>query len=413
MATVQGSILNAIGKRLPNVALTFFNKETGEPIIRMSQAEGKYEAELAPGNYVYVATEDGYLPETAELNIPENAGDLDGPMIVFEENQEQGSPPVGSPVDEPQSVVDEFLDRLDDVEFSIDVPISVDEAKQAIGLFAVANIMLAGSSQYTRNGTERADMLGVLTMFYGLADKSLSQLLAVDSSKIWDSIEAVLQELAEKVDQLQLDVDFLSAEAKRQFNLGISNSVLGNTEFPSLFRRYVEVGADPLLAVDLKSIDNNPFFDAKKPEVYDLLRDLKDIILKIVRSLSVYGTIGTSRVNKDWAEFEKKALEVLLTVARERTSEDRDELTVWNTLAVITQKPRDTIVPYVALARSGTNLLEHALAIYERTQDKLDVYENSHLQDLFQPDGDEEKWFTTLIRTDAAIVERYPLSNWG
>ena len=49
---------------------------------------------------------------------------------------------------------------------------------------------------------------------------------------------------------MQSDIEALHREACRQFDLGHSN-VAANTRFLQLFRRYIELAADPLLALDL------------------------------------------------------------------------------------------------------------------------------------------------------------------
>src|SRR6185503_10278538 len=100
---------------------------------------------------------------------------------------------------------------------------------------------------------------------------------------------------------------------KRQFNLGVNNDVAGNTEFPRLFRRYVDIANDALLTLNLREEDKpNTFTDKEKVgQAFDLLSELKGIVLQIVRSFSKYGTIAISRANKDWARFENRAFKVL------------------------------------------------------------------------------------------------------
>lgn len=312
------------------------------------------------------------------------------------------------------NVVKDFLDRLDDARFSIESPISIEEANQAVSLFSVVNLLLAGMSQRRVGNEDKTDVLGVLNLYYGLQEGSLEQRLPVADPRIlWSKVEVELKDLAKDLDQLQSDVDFLNREAKRQFNLGTSNNVLGNVQFPGLFKRYVEIGTDPLLSIDIRKEEQNGFFDKTKiAQADDLLKELKALLLQIVRSLSKYGTAATKRVNEDWATFEARALEVLITVARERVSKDEDDKNPWAVLAVLTQRNRETqVAPYVVLGRHGGKLLRYAMDIYLETQDQLDNFDRNHLRDLFQRPG--QIFWTDRIRREADVIKRYPLPNWG
>ena len=316
-------------------------------------------------------------------------------------------------------IVKDFLDRLDDARFSIEAPISTEEANQAVSLFSVATIMLAGLSRRRVAAEEKIDMLGVLNLYYGLQEDSLRNKLTFANSKaLWSDLEKELKDLAKELDQLQSDLDFLNREAKRQFNLGLSNEVLGNVQFPVLFKRYIEIGSDTLLSFDIKKADEpNSFVDkAKIAQADDLLKELKNVILQVVRSLSKYGTAATKRVNEDWAKFEARTLEVLQKVAQERVTPDKDEENIWSVLADLINKNRETeIAPYVVLARHGGKLLKYAMDIYEEEYDnnQLDNFSREHLRDLFQNGQNSQNFWTERIRSEAAVIKRYPLANWG
>jgi hypothetical protein len=147
-------------------------------------------------------------------------------------------------------------------------------------------------------------------------------------------------------------------------------------------------------------------------EADDLLRELKGVILQLVRSLSKYGTVATRRINEEWARFERDALEVLATVAQERITEDQDERNQWAVLADLTGKNRETeVAPYVVLARHGSKLLDFAMELYRAEENRLDDFDRDHLRDLFQAQGTE--FATTRIRREATLIQRYPLANWG
>lgn len=337
----------------------------------------------------------------------------------------------GAAADSPE--VRDFFNVLLDGDLNIEAPVSEAEAKEAITLFSVSNVLLAGLGKQRVGNEEKVDVLGILTLFYGLQDGSLSNRIVLRSRELWSAkvldeipgspapnpnptVEEELKALRDKLDTLGEDVTFLSREARRQFNLGTANDVPGNTEFPRLFRRFADIATDPRLTLDIAAEDKPNSFTDKQTvgEAYDLLAELKAVVLQIVRSLSRYGTIATSRVNEDWAELEGRALRVLRRAGLLRFSEDLDEKRVLTVLADVTAKNLESVVqPYFALARNGGTLLQLAMEAYKRSQNELDNFERDRLVDLFQAPGDKAQYLTTRMRKEALVLKRYPLANWG
>ena len=213
---------------------------------------------------------------------------------------------------------------------------------------------------------------------------------------------------------LGADVDFLKKEAKRQFNLGPPIAdVVGHTEFPKLFKRYVDIANDPLLTLDLRAEESSTFSDKQQiAQAFDLLTELKGVILQIVRSLSKNGTVATERANHDWALFEDRAFKVLKQVADARISDDQDQLRVLSVLADLADKDFDTrIAPYIALARDGGQLLKLAMITYLADKENLDNYERTYLLNLFQ-NGTIDNFLTTRMRNEALVIRKYPLTSW-
>lgn len=326
----------------------------------------------------------------------------------------------GSPFsDQPREVID-FLDLLDDI--NIEQDISPEEARQAIVLFSVANVMLAGKGT-RRVGTEdKIDVLAALTLYYGLQDRSLASRLVLTPGfwtaqvpELGQSIDVVLKDLRDRLNQLNDDATFLEREAKRQFNLGGNNDVIGNVEFPRLFNRYVAIANDPLLSLNIFTEDKSELSDKTNvARAIDLLAELKGVILQLVRSLSKYGTIATSRANKEWADFERRALLVLKLIAEKyRASEDIDDKHPYAVLADLAGKQRDTeIAPYMVLAREGQQLLQIAFEAYNDARIELDRVDKLHLIDLFQR-GDPSSFRTESMRKLAGVIRKYPLQAWG
>jgi hypothetical protein len=304
-----------------------------------------------------------------------------------------------------------FFTALDSPDFSIIAPISEPEAEEAITLFSVANMLLAGKGE-AQGGEKKIDVLGILTLYYGLQNRTLGDKIKVKSQILFAQIDSETKALRDDLDRLGSDVTHLEKEAKRQFNLGRNNEVAGNTEFPRLFKRYVEIANDPLLFLDLRVEQANQLMDKEKiGKAYDLLRELKDTVVRIVRSLSTHGSVATKTVNTDWATFEGRALAVLKKVADARLSDDIDELRPLSVLADLTGKNLDSqIAPYVALAREGGNLLNLAMETYRATKDNLEEYDEAHLLDLFQAQG--TVFLTTRMRRSAVIIRTFPLRDW-
>jgi hypothetical protein len=418
MSVIRGSVRNQRGDALPNVNVAFLNTATGGVNLLKSRLDGEYNGELSSGSYSYLAFEEGYAPAVHNIAINGGGAEISVPVIVLTESS--GYPSVPSPSSPPTSdygdEVDKLFGKLADPDLDLEPKVSLEEARQSIGLFSVANLMLAGLSTRRVGDRDRTDILGVLNLFYGWQDKTLfSTLTLEDSASLWDEIEDELGVLAKDLDKLQSDVEFLRREAKRQFNIGTTNSVQANAQFPALFRRYVDIGSDPRLSIDIRAEKQNNFFDkAKLAEVYDLLRNLKEVIVQIVRSLSKYGTTATRRVNKDWADFEEKALTVLEIVAARTVSEDVDDKNLWSVMSVLIGQNRESIIPYVALGKHGALLLRYALEIYFSKENSLSDYSEESLEELFQSSKQASKdWWTTKIRSDAMFVKRYPLPNWG
>ncbi len=313
----------------------------------------------------------------------------------------------------PTDDVTNFFQTLESSDLSIEGPISEEESNQAITLFSVVNVLLGGSSQLKVGGVTKTDVLGVLNLYYGLQDKSLTPKIVVKSQLLWTAIQTETGQLRDILENLGSDVDFLKKEAKRQFNLGPNNDVAGNAEFPKLFKRYVDIANDPLLTLDIRTEETSAFSDKEQiAQAYDLLVELKGLILQIVRSLSKNGTVATAQANQQWANYENRAFGVLKQVADARISDDVDELRILSVLADLVDRDFDTqLAPYIALARDGGQLLRLAMQTYLTDKANLDNFDRSYLLSLFQ-NGTIDTFMTTLMRNEALVVKKYPLTAW-
>jgi hypothetical protein len=325
----------------------------------------------------------------------------------------------------PAEVV-EFLALLDNI--PIEQEISVEEAYEAITSFSVVNLLLAGKGMRRVGDETKTDVLGVLSLYYGLKEDTVpasitsqrqlpNEVVPSVGSNGTSTVSAVLKQLRDDLDKLGQDVKFVEKEGKRQFNLGSNNDVVGNTEFPRVFKRYVDIANDPLLSMDIRAEDeSNITLDKEKiGRAVDLLAELKGVILQLVRSLSRYGTIATRESNRDWANFERRALLVLKLIAdNHRDDDDIDNKNVYSVLSDLTGKNRETeIAPHAVLARQGRKLLRLAMDTYGRASGQLEKMDKRHLIDLFQGVKGPDGFVTDLMRAEAAVIKRYPLSTWN
>lgn len=311
--------------------------------------------------------------------------------------------------------VDAFLRLLNGPDFGIDAPISDAEVIAGIVTFSLVGMLIAGKGRRRVGDEDRVDVLGVLTLYYGLQEKALPAGLAVDSLKLWGGVEDDLLQLRNDLDRLGADVVFLEREGKRQFNLGSVNDVTPNLQFPVWFKRYVQIAADPLLTLDLRGELNNPHTDHERAgRAIDLLVELKGLILRLVRSLSKHATVAATTSNAQWSAYAARALDVLVKTAEARFTDDIDDRHAYAVLADLTGRNRDRqIAPYIVLSRDGRQLLELAYEAYRASLSSLDDYEQEHLIDLFQRAGPTAGYLTTRMREKATVVRRYPVPAWG
>jgi len=399
--SISGQVTNVDGNPIqPAIGIEAINQQNQVFGPIQTDVHGGYRIlNLAPGKYTVQVSQDPRFPPSRNVEVIPR--------------RDQGN------IDFSLNRVSDFLGRLEDARFSIESTISIEEAREAVTLFSIVNLMLAGLSQRQVNGTPQTDVLGVSTLFYGLQS---SRGEIGDMQELWQSLDlptdvrsqivTELRDLENELHTRREEIHSLEEHAKAQFNLGRRNEVRANVEFPSLFQRFVAIGRDPLLAIDIRMEESRAIDKTRIAEADTLLVELKGVIMSIVRSLSRYGTSATRSTTENWAYFESRVLEVLAKIAQYRQTEDLDEKNQWVVLADIIGKNRETeVAPHVVLARNGGKLLQSALMIYENEQDSLDDYDRDHLRDLFQERG--TPFWTTRIRRESTVIARYPLQNWG
>jgi hypothetical protein len=431
MAKIQGFVKDTNGQPLKDVLISFVGLRNKDRDDVKSSGRGKYVTkDLKSGVYSWVAEKDGYVARQGQIRLPAEAELLENDPIVLEQadpapdrterkaggRKKAAQAQAGSISGIVRDTANRGVSGATVTASSPQNQIFRRETTNASGAYFFLN---PPPGEYTvkaqamgfqdppaasvtvREGIETANVNFRLT--------PLVQTGSI-SGGVTDQTGAAVQGASVKA----TDVRGKDHGPSITTPIGLSNNVLGNTRFPALFRRYVEIGGSPLLSFDIKAADEGEFFDKTRiAEADELLKELKGLILQIVRSLSKYGTAATKRVNEDWARFESRALEVLQTVARERVAPDRSGQNIWFLLADLTGRNRDTeVAPYVALARHGGKLLNYAMAIYREMKDQLDAFDPEHLRNLFQKEGDSRAFWTEKIKAEASVINRCPLSNW-
>ena len=401
--SISGKVTDAEGTGVQGANVIATSKDLQVTESSTKDQSGEYTiSDLNPGVY------------TVSINIP-NTSSEDQPSEAVSIVINEGDKIKG--IDFSLDPVRDFFGRLDDDRFSIESPISLFEAKNAVHFFSIANLLLAG----LQNSNGSLDIFGLKELSSGQGNGiNITEVFKIaDNSPVWLKILESAEALREKMFKLinNDEVPKVRMEAKRQFNLGNDNSVVGNVRFPELFNKLVDIAADPLLSFNIQKADDLNFQDKSKiAEADELLKELKGIIIQIVTSLSKFGTAGTQLENKKWATFISQAIELVAEIGEVVNTGDQDDKNPWAVIAVLTGKNRENdVAPYAVLGRHGGKLLELVLNIYQNPEFKLEDFETESLRRLFQRQDttEEEEFFTTEIRREATVIRRYPLSNWG
>jgi hypothetical protein len=308
-----------------------------------------------------------------------------------------------------------FINDFIGPNFEIETPVSMLEAGYAAAFFRVANVILAG---LTENGTG-PDLFGSQRVATAANDLGIQETHQAWQQTLRDA--DVLKNLVRDLIGAQ-SLQRLKREAKRQFNLGLENSVTANTRFPVLFRRLVDLASDPILTMDIADQDrNNQSLDKTKIGQADgLLRELKDVVVQIVRSLSKEGQAQTRLDTESWVPVADVAMGMALRLAPVRNTGDADDRNPWAVISVLTNKRRDSdVTPFIVLGRHGGRLLELALTIYQEMtrRNALTSFDTGVLRELFQDsrvrNAAPRMFFTDQMREQAAYIKAYPVPNWG
>ncbi len=326
-----------------------------------------------------------------------------------------GAAPTVHNVQLPADQVARFINDFIGPNFEIETPVSMLEAGYAASFFRVANVILAG---LTENGVG-PDLFGSQRVATAANELGIQETAPEWQQTIRDAetLKALVRDLIGAQSLVRL-----KREAKRQFNLGLENSVTANTRFPVLFRRLVDIASDPILTMDIADQDrNNQNLDKTKIGQADaLLRELKDIVVQIVRSLSKEGQAQTRLDTESWVPVADVAMGMALRLSPVRNTGDADDRNPWAVISVLTNKRRDTdVTPFIVLGRHGGRLLELALAIYQEMnrRNALTSFDTGVLRELFQDsrvrNAAPRTFFTDQLREQAAYIKAYPVPNWG
>lgn len=377
---------------------------------------------LSPGTYRVVVSAVGRYAKRRFIQVTEEAGGTEEFLLAGD------ATPNGALAHSRSFALMNSTSR-----FAMDRPVNYEDVTDAILLFHVASLTLTGQTVMRVGGEDLTDVLGVLSLHYGLQNHTLSTRgIFAEETSILEALQQPnphkndvrpLSELAAYLETNQAWLRMLTREARRQFHLdsplhfGANHSLTGfpgvggtgnegNTDFPVLFRRLVEACRTPLVTENLRNLT-----EYQRTEAIRELRNLRELIVQIVTSLSKTGTRATSQLTADWDNFSADALLALETVTPMRNSPDEDERTEWAVLAAVTGRSlASDICPYYTLAFHGATLLEQCMVLHKRIASHPAPLTDSELIDIFQPD--DERPLTDLLQLHADALAAAPVLAW-
>src|SRR5262249_23150835 len=149
------------------------------------------------------------------------------------------------------------------------------------------------------------------------------------------------------------------------------------------------------------------------------LRELKDIVVQLVKSLSKEGQAQTRIDTESWIPVARRGMVIAERLGRNRNTGDDDDKNPWAVVSLMTNKNRDMeVTPYVVLSRHGGRLLELAVSIYDymRRTGALTSFDTATLRRIFQDprakNAMPRAFYTDQIREQAAYIKSYPVPNW-
>ncbi|UCH94529.1 MAG: carboxypeptidase regulatory-like domain-containing protein [Candidatus Aminicenantes bacterium] len=307
-------------------------------------------------------------------------------------------------------VKDDFEELLDTIEpIGLDAPVSIEEARQLRRLYTIGNYLLAKVPQSIPLLKDDLGNNGPIT---GVLYDDVS---AEDHTAISD----IIDDMSNKNRNEDLSMEKVLNDLREQCDLGTSAVEEANVQFKSIFKEFVSLCTDELLAVKPADFEINPlYWDAKKQEeLHKYWKKLIRVIIKLTRNMSVAGSMSPKERVLGWADIIDKSVGVLFKVGKLVHAPDQDEKHGWSVVAKLNDVQKSDIKGYLVHAKEGGYMLQYAIKMYEQLE-KDRKEKNINVEDdvgyinelLHDPDKFkiDEKTASEALRAISTTV----LENW-
>ena len=302
------------------------------------------------------------------------------------------------------------------VDYGVNPPVRVDEAMEFRRLFTVANFVMARvhnavaslntALRSTGNGTGNADAST-------LPLRNKAGLLDGEGARIND----ILNRLSTEFDNEQAVLQ----QARAQFDLGTAAVPNVNATFKSVYREFVNLCANDLLAVDPAQVAGNPLWDQRRTaELNEFLRRLRRTMLRLMENMSLAGSLGTATLVSKWSPIVSDSLQVLRAVGANGhvAYDDLDRQHIWSIVAELNRQSRESIVPSIVQAREGGQLLGAVIETYRQMvlRGELQADDDASLRALFF----DQATYTVdgmsvgaALRRNATMLQENWIAGWA
>jgi hypothetical protein len=355
-----------------------------------TSGDGKYTLRLADGEYVLKAAL-GNQEVEKEITVADQNMEVN---FSFE------SPPEG------QDEFDLLYETIKTKE--IEATVSIDEAKQLRRLYTVGNYLLGKLPQSIRILKDDLGNNGRITSI--LYDDVLEE--------EHDAINEVIEDMANKNKNDDLSMERVLSDLREQCDLGTSAVEEVNVEFKSIFKEFVSLCTEEMLAITPEDVDANKlYFDAKKKEERNkFLKKLISVIIKLTRNMSVAGGMGTKERVNGWAGIINNAVKILFETGKKVHSHNQDERHGFSLLAKLNEVQKSEIKPYLVHAKEGGSMLKYTIDIYvqlekDRLKDEKVEDDTKYISELLHGKRDfeiDDKTASVALKSIATTV----LENW-
>lgn len=242
----------------------------------------------------------------------------------------------------------------------IDAKVSIKEAEQLRRVFTVGNYLLAKVPQSVQ----------VLKDALGDRDSNIHVLynnLTDDIHKKFREISAKLSAIGNNED---LAMEKVLNDLREQCDLGTNTVESVNTGFKTVYKEFVTLSADEMLAITPEeAAPDNKFWDVTKTEeLHRYWQKLIKSVIKLTRNISVAGNMSSVDRVLEWSSVIGKSIDILFDVGKLVMARDDDEKHGWTLLAKLNDTTKSEIKPYLVQAKEGGNMLQYAINMYEQLE---------------------------------------------